>query len=250
MEQIICLLSTIPIRREPNHRSEQVSQLIFGECASIRQKQNSWFYIETTFDQYNGWIEEGVTEVKGDNWSEEDKIILSELINPVRFNDKILYLPAGAELFKEMRHNMSTSEGKEIIWKNSIKSEQKSIITTALKFLNSPYLWGGRTCFGIDCSGLTQIVCKIHGVALPRDAKDQAKSGFDVLTIKEASANDLLFFGDEAGKISHVGIYMGNNKIIHASKSVRIDAIDEIGIFNADLKRYTHKLLSVRRISY
>lgn len=248
MEQIICLLSVIPIRRESNHRSEQVSQLLFGEKASIIQKQNGWLNIKTKFDDYQGWIEDIVAGIIDNEWSEAENIIINEPFISARYDDHLVYLPAGSELPQKIKNGISTIAGHIITLVNPLSTNKNTLIETAKKFLHSPYLWGGRTCFGIDCSGLTQIVYKTHGIALPRDAKDQARSGGEINRIEEAGANDLLFFGEDKNQISHVGIYLGNDRIIHASKSVRIDRVDEKGIFNADQSKYTHKLQLIRRI--
>jgi gamma-D-glutamyl-L-lysine dipeptidyl-peptidase len=249
MEQIICPLAIIPIRREPNHRSEQISQLLFGEKAIIHQLQNGWLYIETLFDHYYGWIDEYVTEIVQDMSSKQSDFIVKEPFISIRYKNTVMHLPAGSEVSKSMESSMLTLSGERLILKEKLKQESDSIIETSIKFLKSPYLWGGRTCFGIDCSGFAQIVFKIHGVALPRDARDQALTGRKISTMKEAERNDLIFFGESDEQISHVGIFMGKNQIIHASKSVRIDQVDEKGIYNSELSRYTHKFQSIRRFA-
>ena len=126
--------------------------------------------------------------------------------------------------------------------------EKSKIITTALRFLNSPYLWGGRTPLGIDCSGFTQMVYRLQGIDLPRDAYQQSEVGTTLSFIEESEAGDLAFFDDQEGKITHVGIMLEDNHIIHASGKVRIDRIDQQGIFNKETGKHTHKLRLIKSI--
>ena len=135
-------------------------------------------------------------------------------------------------------------DGKTISGKNN----RNYIVSTALTFLNSPYLWGGKTPFGIDCSGFTQMVYKINGYKLSRDAKDQANQGETLSFIEESEAGDLAFFNNDQGDIIHVGIILQNNHIIHASGKVRIDRIDHSGIYNNDLNKHTHSLRYIKKI--
>ena len=128
------------------------------------------------------------------------------------------------------------------------KNEGCSIEETARKYLNTPYLWGGKTPFGIDCSGFTHMVYKINGYKLYRDAKDQANQGKTLSFIEESEAGDLAFFNNDEGDIIHVGIILQNNHIIHASGKVRIDRIDHSGIYNVDTKMHTHKLRVIKKI--
>src|SRR5690606_20833935 len=121
------------------------------------------------------------------------------------------------------------------------------VLTTAHNFLNTPYLWGGRTHFGIDCSGFSQVVYTVLGLNIKRDAWQQAEQGQLVDFLEEAKTGDLAFFDNEEGRITHVGIMIGNSQIIHASGRVKIDNIDNQGIFSSDLKRYTHKLRIIKR---
>ncbi|MGE3825539.1 MAG: C40 family peptidase, partial [Bacteroidia bacterium] len=118
----------------------------------------------------------------------------------------------------------------------------------ATVFLNAPYLWGGRSVFGIDCSGFTQVVFKMAGIQLKRDAYQQAEQGITLSFVEEAQTGDLAFFDNEEGKIVHTGIVLSQGKIIHASGKVRIDKLDHQGIYNHDTKKYSHKLRLIKRV--
>jgi len=109
-------------------------------------------------------------------------------------------------------------------------------------------LWGGRSPFGIDCSGFTQMVYKLCGMPLKRDAWMQAEQGQDIHLLDETQPGDLAFFDNEEGRIIHVGILTTKNRIIHASGKVRLDSIDHQGIFNSETKRYTHNLRLLKRL--
>jgi cell wall-associated NlpC family hydrolase len=126
--------------------------------------------------------------------------------------------------------------------------ETENIAVAATSFLNTPYLWGGRTHFGIDCSGFTQAVFKLQGINLLRDASQQVDQGYAINLLQETKLGDLAFFENQEGNIVHVGILLNNEKIIHASGRVKIDFIDEKGIFSEELKRYTHKLKAIKRM--
>ena len=125
---------------------------------------------------------------------------------------------------------------------------KNQIVEDALMYLNAPYLWGGRSPFGIDCSGFTQVVYKINNIIIPRDAYQQAELGQGYSFIEEAEAGDIAFFDNDEGKINHVGILIGRNKIIHASGKVRIDTLDHQGIFNKETNSYSHKLRIIKNI--
>ncbi|MDE5743932.1 MAG: C40 family peptidase, partial [Bacteroidales bacterium] len=125
---------------------------------------------------------------------------------------------------------------------------REALLKSAAQWLNTPYLWGGKSIFGTDCSGFTQTLYRIYGIQLPRDAKDQAGAGEAVIFLDEAKAADLLFFDNENEQLVHVVIYMRNSRIIHASGMVRIDTIDHQGIYRQDTKNYSHKLRLIRRM--
>ncbi|MFW5830834.1 MAG: C40 family peptidase, partial [Prolixibacteraceae bacterium] len=149
---------------------------------------------------------------------------------------------------KEFTVSRETYKSAGEIFYGKHKNPRNVIIKQALKYFNAPYLWGGRSPFGVDCSGFTQVIYKMIGIKIPRDASQQVKMGTALSFVDEAEPGDLAFFDDEEGNIVHVGILWKRNKIIHASGKVRVDNVDQFGIFNVDLKRYTHKMRVMKKI--
>lgn len=251
MEYGICNLAIIPLRAEPSERSEQVSQLLFGEVFEVMEHKDQWVRIITSFDGYEGWINALQFTTLGNiayNAKQKEEINLTH--KPVtqawrKSSNTVLYLPFGSSLsFLEGTTCHIRNEYYEIIGEIGAR---EPLETSAKSFLNVPYLWGGRTHFGIDCSGFTQAVLRLQGINLKRDAYLQAEQGQTVDFIQETQTGDLAFFDNDEGRITHVGILLGNDKIIHASGKVKIDKIDTNGIYSADLKRYTHKLRIIKR---
>lgn len=254
MEYGICNLAIIPLRAEPSERSEQVSQILFGEVFEVMERKDQWVRIITTFDGYEGWIN-ALQFVKlspiAYNALQKETVNLTN--NPVtqawrKSNDSVLYLPFGSSLaFLEGTVCHISNEYYEIMGEIGAR---ESIEVSAKSFLNAPYLWGGRTHFGIDCSGFTQAIFRMQGITLKRDAYLQAEQGQTVDFLQETRTGDLAFFDNDEGRITHVGILLDNARIIHASGKVKIDKIDTNGIFSADLKRYTHRLRIIKRHSF
>ena len=252
MEYGICNLAVIPLRAEANDRSEQVSQVLFGEIFEVLEWTERWVRIITTYDNYPGWIGRLQFIMLGHMAYKRFLQTPPPLTyRPVTqawkiLNNSVLYLPIGSSLaFLEGTTCNIGSEKFEIIGEIG---ETDNLVATATSFLNAPYLWGGRTHFGIDCSGFTQVVFKLHGVNLLRDASQQVEQGVMVNSLNECKLGDLAFFVNEANKIVHVGIMLNNDKIIHASGKVKIDTVDAQGIYSEELKRNTHKLHSIKRM--
>jgi len=251
----ICNLSMIPLRIEPSDQSEMVSQVLFGEHFKVLDKSKQWRKIRLAYDKYEGWIDEKqYLEIKKEYYTElnSNPIFLSnELVDfASNANTQLLTIPLGSTLPDYdkstflLKEEKFTFEGKIA----SDKGKKSDIIKTAFMYLNTPYLWGGKTPFGIDCSGLTQMVYKLNGYKLLRDASQQATQGEVLSFIEESEPGDLAFFDNTEGDIIHVGIIMANNHIIHASGCVRIDRIDQSGIFNEQIKKHTHKLRVIKKI--
>jgi len=248
----ICSLAIVPMRRESSDRSEQVSQLLFGEIFEILEQNPKWAKIKLHFDGYEGWIDTKqflpIDEVHYEMLSKEPLIFNGDLIEYVSNENSLIPITLGANL--NFLHYQEINSQKYIFdgLKKSGVQTKNQLLQTAYLYLNAPYLWGGKTPLGIDCSGFTQMVYKINGYSIPRDASQQALVGESLSFIEECEAGDLAFFDNEEGKIVHVGILLQDYRIIHASGQVRIDMIDHSGIFNTELNQHTHKLRVLKRI--
>jgi len=268
MEFGICLQCVIPVRSEPSHRAEMVTQLLFGELFKILIFEKEWAKIEMAYDDYHGWIpgnQIGVlTEKEFLHLFNTENIITSELVQLIsNLTSKTIFpIVVGSSLpgykngeFKILGETYyfdgETSSGPSFeTFKTpaELLRAKQEIVSDAMLYLNAPYLWGGRTPFGIDCSGFSQMVYKLNRIRLLRDASQQALQGETLSFLSEAEPGDLAFFDNEQGNIIHVGIIIDPSHIIHASGKVRIDSIDHEGIYNVAESRYTHKLRVIKRI--
>lgn len=249
----IGFLSITPMRSEAGHKHEQVSQLLYGELFEIIGTKKEWKKIKCLHDQYEGWILgsqcKEITTKQYQQLQKKSTHILYDSFCTVSKNDTHFNLLIGSILRDFDGLNYSFLQDKYLFQGNALLPDFdqniKLLDKIVLKFLNAPYLWGGRTPFGIDCSGFTQLVYRFLGIELPRDSYQQAESGKLVAFVEEARKGDLAFFGDN--KITHVGIVLDDRKIIHASGRVRIDAIDNFGIFNPETNAYSHSLKIIKR---
>lgn len=249
----ICNLSNIPLRIEPNDRSEIVSQVLFGEHFSIIETDRQWSKIRLHYDNYEGWIDskqyQQITEDQYNRLSNLPIELNSDLVEYISTTtNSLLPITLGASVTFLNDFEINTIgfifEGLKI----SGQHPKSNLVQTAYMYLNAPYLWGGRTPFGIDCSGFTQMVYKLNGYKLERDAAQQAIQGEVLSFIEESEPGDLAFFDNEEGSIIHVGIMLEDNYIIHASGKVRIDRLDHLGIYNAETNRHTHRLRVIKKI--
>lgn len=253
-------LSIIPMRSEQSERSEMVSQILFGELYEVVEMGEKWVYVRLLHDGYQGWIDRKmvllVSDEYADKYWQEPPIIATEVFNIVLkdgdYGNKLVVSGSVFPFFDATTKKMLIGEDTYTLISKmkdvGIDSLRDLIIGYALMYYNTPYLWGGRSPYGIDCSGLTQMVYRMAGIDLPRDASLQVAGGQDYSFVEEALPGDLAFFGDDTGIITHVGIIWEQNRIIHASGRVRVDKIDHQGIFNEDLKRYTHNLKVIKRM--
>jgi len=235
--------TVVPMRKEPSHRSEMVNELLFGEDIAIMGNYNGWLSITCLDYSYSGFIPSitRLKEVEGKCtgpfrfvYTASAMILSSEGIR--------LDLPRGSRVHDEKTEKGCFETPDKI---NSVGE----VLKTARFYLGNPYRWGGRTPFGIDCSGFTQMVFMLNGMILPRDAHQQALLGEEISFVSEAMPGDLAFFENENGEITHTGILINSTEIIHASGRVRIDSIDHHGIFNKEQNRYTHTLKVIKRMS-
>lgn len=248
----IAKLSIIPCRAEASDKAEIVTQLLFGEVYKVLEEQEKWMRICTQYDNYTCWIDKKqfseITEEDYKNHSLNDFPVATS-ISSILINEdtnESMYLTAGASLpfYQNKRCKIRSAYYKTDAEISS--SQIKDIERYAKQYLNSPYLWGGRTPFGIDCSGFSQIVYKMCGIKILRDASQQAQQGEEI-ALADSKLGDLAFFQNTQGKITHVGIMLDNKIIIHASGRVRIDSIDEKGIYATEMKGYSHQFAFVKR---
>jgi hypothetical protein len=249
----ISQLSIVPMRDDPSDKSEMINQILFGEHFKILEARKKWSRIRLAHDSYEGWIcNKQVLEISEDDYKQLDKdisTITTDILDIIK-KDQHQPIVIGSILpFYKSGHANINSEMYEF---NGLTTpgfvKKQKLVENALIFLKAPYLWGGRSPLGIDCSGLTQIVYRLQGIDLPRDAYMQAKVGTTLSFIEESEPGDLAFFDDTEGKVIHVGIILKNNHILHASGMVRIDRIDQQGIFNTELGCHTHKLRLIKSI--
>ena len=249
MKYGICHLSIVPMRANPEDTSELVSQLLYGEIFKIIDQRKKWVKIRCSADDYSGWIDrkqykpistEQYNKALGRTPAYSGDLVdyastANGMLKPIVVGSSVHNCDVLGDVFERQKHLHSEGDAELVI-------EQD------LLYLGTPYLWGGKTPFGIDCSGLTQMVYRLSGTSIPRDAKDQALLGETLSFIEESTPGDLAFFDNAEGKITHVGLIMQDNYILHAHGEVRIDRLDQTGIFNTDQNTHTHKLRVIKKI--
>lgn len=255
MDRVICPLSVVPVRKEPGDRYEMTTQWLFGETAHVLERTERWSLLRFDHDGYEGWV---------DNLQSQptqapmlaDAVRAAEPVVQVATTHAILQLPMGAVLPAEAVNGPIPITGRITITGRTTAELEgppiERITTLAPLWLGAPYLWGGRTPWGVDCSGFIQALFLLGGVMLPRDAWQQAQAGTPMDLVDLSRTGDLAFFANAEGRIVHVGMVLdaegGTKRVLHASGRVRIDVLDHQGIFSTELKRYTHTLRSIKRV--
>jgi gamma-D-glutamyl-L-lysine dipeptidyl-peptidase len=253
----VCRLAVVPMRAEPSQKAELINQLLFGEHYRVLQVQpdRQWLYIQAAWDGYLGWISMSqfteITEAYFEQIETADFKISIDLVSSILYQKQRMNIVMGAvlpftgtELFKIEESLAFGGESKPL----GQRWGMPFLKDIAFKYINTPYLWGGKSPFGIDCSGFIQMVFKICGYRLNRDASQQVLQGDEVNEFEKVKAGDLAFFCEKDGRVSHVGLVIDNLHIIHASGKVRVDLLSPDGIFNLDNQVLTHNLHSIRRI--
>ena len=253
----ISRISIVSMRLEPDHRSEMVNQLLFGEhYTTIKESADGkWIKVSCALDRYEGWIQkEQFHEISFEYFEQvglSDYKICLDLFSSILFNKTHVHVTIGSilpitsnEIFQMDEHLAFNGESKSL----GQKRDSDFVEQIGKKYLNAPYLWGGKSPLGIDCSGFTQMVFRISGYSIPRDSTQQAITGRHVEKLSDSHPGDLLIFNNDSGNIDHVGILLENEKVIHASGKVRIDILEPEGVKNVDTGRITHQLHSIRRV--
>jgi cell wall-associated NlpC family hydrolase len=249
MQYGFCNQSIVPVRISPSNDSEQTTQLLYGDHFKVLEKRKEWSRIRIAFDSFEGWIDNSqYLEIPEEQYNTVEKSPQQLTTNLVDYivdeRQRLASIVLGSNV-SNCNIAQHLYEGEDTL---SHTQDRNALIEVALQYVNTPYLWGGKTPFGIDCSGFTQMVYKICGYKLLREASKQATQGEVLSFIEESLPGDLAFFDDKEGNIIHVGIIMANNYVIHSHGKVRIDRIDHTGIFNVDTKLYSHQLRVIKKI--
>jgi cell wall-associated NlpC family hydrolase len=253
MQYAVIAVPAAPVRRKARHQREMVSQLLFGETVEVlKEKDRLWVKVRSLHDGYEGWMTRTLLQETDEKEATTiSEFVTADMLNTIFINDKKMNIPLGSSL-PGFTGEKGKSGGLEYHFTGNVtnrKQVQPNADTVNLltaQWLNAPYMWGGRTIFGVDCSGFVQVNYKMMGIDLSRDAWQQAQQGSTIKKLKDAVCGDLAFFDDKE-EIVHVGILLGPEQIIHASGKVRIDTIDKKGIINRDTGQRTHLLRSIKR---
>lgn len=251
----VCIVPVSPMRAESSHKTEMISQLLLGEAGELLEEANNFVKLRCLHDGYEGWCQRSQIVITDTVPGGKSTVFIGDWTDQVMINGTPARVPMGAPIIAPAKevitvgpYRLQYAAGSA--WQTEgIKPTGEAILSRAEKFLNTPYLWGGRSVFGIDCSGFCQLVFRFFNIPLLRDAYLQATQGESVGFLQEVKAGDLAFFDNAEGRIVHVGILMNEQEIIHASGKVRIDKIDNAGIINTDTGERTHQLRIIKRIA-
>ncbi len=256
----LCPLSIVPLRAEPSDRAEQVSQVVFGEVYEVLEVQPKWLRIQLTLDGYAGWIDakqhQPIAEAFYQEWlaaaphprtldvvgvvADDHARTPVQLGSILPFFDGLTLRLGPASADKRFYNGLATNP--------KLPVPEGLLLRAAQLYHRAPYQWGGKSVFGLDCSGFTQQLFALVGIQLPRDARQQVHCGHEVHFATQARPGDLAFFDNAEGRIVHVGLIVPDQQILHASGEVRRDDFDHNGIFNRALQRYSHQLRVIRRV--
>ena len=256
----ICALSAVPVRAEPNDRAELVTQLLFGECYQVLATQGSWLQIQLAADDYVGWLDcKQHTPVSAEYyaaWRAQDHPRALDVVQAVSDATTKIPLTLGCRL--PFFDGLNVRIGDSSYFYNGTATNPTAAPEHArqvallrkigLMYLKAPYVWGGKSVFGLDCSGLCQQLYGLVGVQLPRDARQQVDHGRPVHFVTQTKPGDLAFFDNAEGRIVHVGMVLDEGQILHAHGEVRLDPLDHNGIFNRDRQKYSHQLRLIKRL--
>ena len=273
-EWVVNRCTVTPVRMEPSEGSEQLTQLLFGEVCQVLERLPRWTKIRSTMDGQTGWVDFKMVTSIGDEAKGNEAKGIGVVAVPIAAATDMetgeeLMLTLGTRL-PNYAHGTFEILGKKYLINPTcvshledalqaighpagyrLEGKGEEVCTIAQTLLNAPYLWGGKNAMGIDCSGFTQVVYSVFGVNLLRNAREQITQGTPVASLAEAQAGDLAFFDHadrdpKATNISHVGLLLDKQTIIHCSGCVHVDYIDDMGIHLPD-GELTHHLVQIKR---
>jgi len=251
MNYAVCTVAAAPVRKRPSHKVEMINQLLFGEAMYVVKQKKNWMKMQSLLDNYEGWIRNNLVTIVDEGFS-SNSFVTTDLMNEITIGGAKMYVPMGSTLprFRDGKGQIGDLVyecKRSVMDRTTVKPGEAMIRSLTRQWMNAPYMWGGRTPLGVDCSGFSQVIFKMMGLDLLRDAREQQEQGMKVKQLENTQCGDLAFFQAGSGKISHVGILLSPGQIIHASGKVRLDKIDHKGIINSDTGKRTHSLATIRR---
>lgn len=251
----VCPLSAVAVRNHPSQKSEMLTQILFGEVVEIMEERGkAWYLVRCLWDDSVGWVASnqllplGASEL---HLYQQEEALSLELMQPVTASDHFLPVPMGARFsgFDGIRFRFALKDYSftgQVIFPAKSGGNRDLLIKIARRYLHAPFLWGGRSPFGIDGSGLVQMAFKMCGIRLPRTADQQVLHGQHIDFVEQANQGDVAFFENNMGRIVHAGIILTDNQILHAFGKVRVDIMDHYGIYDREKKKYSHRLRVVK----
>jgi gamma-D-glutamyl-L-lysine dipeptidyl-peptidase len=254
MNNALCIVPVAPLRKEPRHEAEMTSQLLFGEAVELVSSHGEWVELVCLYDGYAGYCMRNQLVEVDETLALQDQVpLVNTWSGVILVNDVPMHVPLGSAVpglqnGEAVWNDQWIKSSSKLVMEGAYVFDEESIRQIAFTFLNSSYTWGGRSVFGIDCSGFTQGLMRFFGKKLPRDASNQAMVGEDVGFLQEARCGDLAYFDNDEGKIIHVGLLLNEREIVHAAGKVRIDHIDGAGIIHRRTGERTHRLRTIKRL--
>jgi hypothetical protein len=248
MEKIIAAVPVAPMRVEALHQSEMVSQMLLGETAEMLEVLGDFTKVKTDTDNYTGWVQNKQLVSLSDDEAKIKTAGFATENGYIRFNGQSMFISVGTPILDTEKIGKFAVDYRDISHQKSLSFSEEAFKKLAFPLLNTSYLWGGRSAFGVDCSGFAQLMYRFFDRQLPRDAALQAAFGNTIDFLEQARCGDLAYFDNAEGQIVHVGILLNTHTIIHSSGKVRMDKIDAAGIVNVDAGLRTHHLRIIKRI--